>query len=276
MQAEGLLADQREQNIRRELLATPIQPDWAGDYVDPGDQDSTLLLAPQAGFVRRFVGQFEHGCVSATNNHRLKLDCQTARRLGLPDQECLIHIRWGERNLLVPESAMSNFCTFVNGGPFTANLLMVKQQDISRPYGPQPELPAEFANLLHPMRTAAVLAIDSNIEFVERDDLIGDPLIHYEYRCMLDRGVADGLCVGDTLRALFGEFDSCEVVDVQSGTCTLICEGMFVEGTPQANYLPAPGWSFGVLDDQSTLRAEDLRVTDSDAERLPIRKSRSS
>ena len=118
------LVDARVQVIRDELVTLPDHP-WSGEYYcgDGLGVNLRLLLAPAAGFVFTWngcLGTYDrnYGAVTSDDAGRVLLHCEfpNDRRGFQGTATVFVPVRWGERQYLVAEDEMLDFCNAVNSG----------------------------------------------------------------------------------------------------------------------------------------------------------------
>lgn len=247
IETERVLADEREQAIRAAWLRIDSSTSWAGEYQDPANSETALLLCPGVGFVWRNGEQFEHGSLAEGSESTVVLKGRLARRLDQPNDVSLTAVRWGARRLLVRTDDLPEFCEFCNGGPLDANLLWVRTRDRGEPFGGTPDLPQRFVALLKPRPSTRVVDLGPIAEVIDFDETLGLATARFAFRCTVDRGECDGLRPGDSLRALFGDFDACTVLNATPDTSLVDCHGLLGPDEHAAQFAPRVGYELKPL-----------------------------
>lgn len=116
--------DTRRLDIEAEVAKLGPEHPWAGQYKSLGtDTTKTILIAPNAGFVRLFSSPgtsgkavpLRSGSVRVVGD-MLVLDADFVARNATNEPDKYVPIHWGSRRYLVPDTRMIDFCNDVNLG----------------------------------------------------------------------------------------------------------------------------------------------------------------
>ena len=220
--------------IREELSRLAKTDYWAGEYFygDHVGVNSTILLAPESGFVfewRGCLGLYDrnYGTVKVRDK-KLELHCELPND---PDNgfegvaTSLLPLKWGDRNYLLDASKIVEFCNAYNAGeePRTeaGGFFFLKNGDENKTAIGKPTLPDPFANYLFDSPVQArVIKIDESSYHAGKGTtrLRSTPV-------KLDVGRKHGVFLGakfyliDLSQVLFGE-----VSKLEEDNCTIVFE----------------------------------------------------
>lgn len=213
-------------SIKAEVAKLKHHP-WAGEY--SGGMSGYLAISPNQGAAvisgpcilaygtRSSVRQNEKGW--------LELPPEQNKEYGFRAFDgALVPVTWGGRRYLIPEDELKRFTTDINLGEeprdashSRAGMHYLKVGDEDKPVSVLPDLPAEY------LKKIRSVAVDANVIKVTllknhpRDYSCGR-----EYRVTLDKGGADGLAVGDTLRLTNPDksYERIKLIEVRNRSAT--------------------------------------------------------
>lgn len=197
-------AEAKIARIKAEVAKFKNHP-WAGEY--SGGMRGYLAISPNLGAAvmsgpcivmygtRSSVHQNEKGWLEFSPDKNKKFAFRAF-------DGALVPVHWGSRRYLIPEQELQRFTADINLGEEPSNVSdsragmhYLSMGDEDKPVSGLPDLPAEY------LKKIRSVAVDANISALKllknypRDHSCGR-----EYRVTLDKGSADGLAVGDTLR----------------------------------------------------------------------------
>ena len=202
----------RRSAVKAEIDQLGPQHPWAGVYRRFGvDAGTTLMVAPQSGYVKaysvlsresaRSYGTARYGAGTLLLEPEFPLTGSASKPIEL------IHVTWGDLQVLLTEFDMAPFCNAVNGGWEEANpgrAFLVRNLGAER--RGVPELPEQYRAWIHEQpieSTVLELPLPTNT----------NPFV------VLDVGARDGVFKGMKLYNVVPDRQSLPVVVVNESTC---------------------------------------------------------
>ncbi|MEO8003006.1 MAG: hypothetical protein ABI644_14105 [Arenimonas sp.] len=191
---------------------------WAGEY--SGGMRGYLAISPNQGAAvisgPCIVMYGNRSSVHQNEKGWLELSPEKNEKFGYRAFDgALVPVHWGNRRYLIPEEDLQSFTTDINLGDEPRNasssragMYYLAVGDEDKPVSVLPDLPADY---LKKIRSVAVETNVSDVKLLKNHQY--DYSCGREYRVTLDKGSADGLAKGDTLR-LSNTGDSYERIDL--------------------------------------------------------------
>ncbi len=200
---------------------------WAGEY--SGRMGGYLAVSPTLGAAMRSGPCIlVYGTRSAVRQNEkgwLEMSPDKNKEFSFSGFDgTLVPVKWGSRTYLIPEDDLQSFTTDINLGEEPRNashnragMHYLKVGDEDKLVSGLPDLPAEY------LKKIRSVAVDANVRGAKLlKNYPNDYSCGREYLVTLDKGSADGLAQGDTLRLTSHDkgYDRIELNEVQNRSAT--------------------------------------------------------